>query len=44
MGLVCFAGGDTSRQGKSRVNQGEIKVNQGKSRGIEVNRGESREN
>lgn len=31
VGLVCFAGGDTSGQGKSR----QIKANQGKSRGIE---------
>lgn len=36
VGLVCFAGGDTSRQGKSRVDQGE---NKGKSR---VNQEESR--
>ena len=35
VGLVCFAGGDTSKQGKSR----EIKVNQGKSREIKGNRG-----
>ena len=39
VGLVCFAGGDTSGQGKSR----QIKVNQGKSRQIKGNRGESRE-
>ena len=38
VGLVCFAGGDTSGQGKSR----QIKANQGKSRGIKVNQGESR--
>lgn len=38
MGLICFAGGDTSKQGKSR----EIKGNQGESRGVKginVNRG-----
>ena len=39
MGLIGFAGGDTSGQGESR----QIKANQGKSRGIEVNQGESRE-
>ena len=39
VGLVCFAGGDTSKQGKSR----EIKGNQGKSRGIKGNQEESRE-
>ena len=39
MGLVCFAGGDTSNQGKSR----EIKGNQGKSREIKGNQGKSRE-
>ena len=49
VGLICFVGGDTSRQGKSRqikANQGksrQIKVNQGKSREIEVNQGKSRE-
>ena len=37
--MVCFAGGDTSGQGKSR----QIKVNQGKSRQIKVNQGKSRE-
>lgn len=31
VGLICFAGGGTSGQGKSR----QIKANQGKSRGIE---------
>ena len=39
VGLVCFAGGDTSKQGESR----EIKGNQGKSREIKGNQGESRE-
>ena len=45
MGLICFAGGDTSKQGESR----EIKGNQGKSREIKEikeikgNQGESRE-
>jgi hypothetical protein len=39
MGLICFAGGDTSKQGKSR----EIKGNQGKSREIKGNQGKSRE-
>lgn len=49
VGLVCFAGGDTSKQGKSReikVNQGksrENKGNQGKTREIKVNQGKSRE-
>ena len=38
VGLVCFAGGDTSKQGKSR----EIKGNQGESREIKGNQGESR--
>ena len=40
MGLGCFAGGDTSNQGKSR----EIKGKQGKSREIKGKQGESREN
>ena len=35
VGLICFAGGDTSKQGKSR----EIKGNQGKTREIKGNRG-----
>ena len=46
VGLVCFAGGDTSRKGKSRgekvnqeVNQGKSK---GKSRGDKVNQEEKR--
>ena len=39
MGLICFAGGDTSKQGESR----EIKGNQGKSREIKGNQGKSRE-
>jgi hypothetical protein len=39
VGLVCFAGGDTSNQGESRG----IKRNQGESRGIKGNQGESRE-
>ena len=38
MGLICFAGGDTSKQGESR----EIKGNQGKSRGVKGNQGKSR--
>ena len=48
VGLVCFAGGDTSKQGESRGikgNQGEsreIKGNQGESRGIKGNQGKSR--
>ena len=45
MGLICFAGGDSSGQGKSRqikVNQGDSS-GQGKSRQIKVNQGESRE-
>lgn len=36
---MCFVGGDTSKQGKSR----EIKGNQGRSREIKGNQGESRE-
>ena len=47
VGLICFAGGDTSKQGEIKVNQGktrEIKVNQGKSRGIKVNQGKTRGN
>ena len=49
VGLVCFAGWDTSNQGKSREikgNQGksrEIKENQGKSGEIKGNQGKSRE-
>ena len=52
MGLICFAGGDTSKQGKSREINGnqwksmEIKGNQWKSReikGNQGNQGESRE-
>ena len=35
VGLVCFAGGDISKQGESR----EIKGNQGESREIKGNRG-----
>ena len=38
MGLICFAGGDTSKQGESR----EIKGNQGKTREIKGDQGESR--
>lgn len=38
MGLVCFAGGDTSKQGKSRG----VKGNQGESREIKGNQEESR--
>lgn len=38
VGLFCFAGGDTSKQGKSRG----IKGNQGESRGIKGNQEESR--
>lgn len=41
VGLVCFAGWDTSKQGKSR----EIKGNQEESRGVKginVNRGKTR--
>ena len=38
VGLICFAGGDTSKQGKSR----EIKRSQGKSRGVKGNQEESR--
>jgi hypothetical protein len=38
MGLICFAGGDTSKQGKSR----EIKGNQEESREIKGNQEESR--
>ena len=38
MGLVCFAGGDTSKQGKSRG----VKGSQGKSRGVKGNQEESR--
>lgn len=37
--LVCFAGGDTSKQGKTR----EIKGNQRKPRGAKGNQGESME-
>ena len=40
MGLICFAGGDTSRKGKSR----EIKRNQEESREIKGNQGKTREN
>ena len=49
MGLICFAGWDTSKQGKSRGikgNQGEsreIKGNQGKSRGIKRSQGDQGE-
>lgn len=32
VGLVCFAGGCTSRQGKPRKNQGKTRKNQGKTR------------
>ena len=35
VGLICFAGGDISKQGKSR----EIKGNQGKSREIKGKQG-----
>ena len=48
MGLICFAGGDTSNQGKSREikgNQGKsrrVKGNQGKSRSVKVSQGQSR--
>ena len=51
VGLICFAGGDTSKQGKSREikgnrgnrgNQGK-QGNQGKSREIKGNQGKSRE-
>ena len=42
VGLVCFAGGDTSKQEEIKGNQGEIKGNQGKSRGIKGNQEESR--
>ena len=41
MGLVCFAGGDTSKQGEIKGNQGEIKGNQGEIKG---NQGKTREN
>ena len=49
VGLVCFAGGDTSKQEESREikgNQGksgEIRGNQGKSGEIKGNQEESRE-
>ena len=36
MGLICFAGGDTSKQGKSR----EIKGNQEESRGVKGSQGD----
>ena len=39
MGLIGFAGGDTSGQGESM----QINANQGKSRQIKANQGESRE-
>lgn len=38
MGLVCFAGGDTSKQGESR----EIKGNQGESKKTKRNQWKSR--
>ena len=38
VGLVCFAGGDTSKQGKSRG----VKGNQEESRGVKGNQEESR--
>lgn len=50
MGLVCFAGGDTSKQEESREikrSQGksrEIKGNQEESRGVKGNKGKTREN
>lgn len=50
MGLICFAGGDTSKQGEIKGNQGKsrgVKGNQGKSRGIKRSQGdqcEPREN
>ena len=39
VGLICFAGGDTSKQGETR----ETKGKQGESRGIKGKQGESRE-
>lgn len=42
MGLVCFAGGDTSKQGGIKGKQGETRANkgnQGQTRGIKGNRG-----
>ena len=45
VGLVCFAGGDTSKQGGIKGNQGEsrgIKGNQEESREIKGNQEESR--
>ena len=44
VGLVCFAGGDTSKQGKIKGNQGKIKGKQGKSREIKVKQGEIKVN
>ena len=40
MGLICFAGGDTSKQGEIKGNQGKTREIKGKSRG---NQEESRE-
>ena len=45
VGLVCFAGGDTSKQGESREikgNQGKSREIKGKSREIKGNQGKSR--
>ena len=48
MGLICFAGGDTSKKGKSREIKGnqeesrEIKGNQVKSSEIKRSQGKSR--
>lgn len=44
VGLVCFAGGDTSKQGETKGNQGETKGNQGKTKGKpRKNQGKPRE-
>ena len=50
VGLICFAGGDTSKQGKSKGIKGnqresrEIKGNQRKPRETKGDQGEPREN
>jgi hypothetical protein len=42
VGLVCFAGGDTSKQGKTRENQVKTKWNQRESKKTSENKGRSK--